>query len=617
MAKCSEYYVLCFSSLQAKERNTGFTANAVCRAESAHHHRIRLVMIGMASNGHAFLIHSQNMKLYRSRAFSLMMLLIIGFNGYAQKKKLQQFEEIVSKAVQKSYPASVRMWSFDVKLDQRTGNQFSGVVVTADGYILTAAHTTVPGKHYKVFFPDRKECIAIALGRIDNPTTPGMPDVGIMKITDKGVWPFAEMGYSHSLVAGQPCISIAYPESLDQKLPTLRLGRIAEVKNQYGFIRSTCKMEPGDSGGPLFDYHGRVIGLHSAIDVGEDQNFEIPVDLYRNHWTALKQQTTYLDFPKQKDSIGEDPLANTLQKESKQHKLHPKFNSQTDKLSCVAITSTVQGAPQQILATLFNRKDENGAKRQLLVTKLSMLGDNPKLMVYPNSKLSLIVKDRENDVALLAMSGTDDLSGGINISAVSITNIAMGKLIYIEKEGGKLGSGVYGSEIFYLPKNSSRPYLGAMLKFNSKPALFSLINPESPAGKAGIKVGDELLALNGKVIEQANDFAPALLEYWPEDEVNLTWKSDTTTFTKSLVLAKLKMGVSNHPAERITGGKSERRDGFKKVFAHDADVKAAECGSPVFDLNGKFLGINIARFSRTVTLALPAEVILQFVNGAK
>jgi serine protease Do len=564
-----------------------------------------------------FLIHSQNMKPYQFRIIKLMVLLLIGFNGYAQMKKLQQFEEIVSKAVQKSYPASVRMWTFDVKLDQRTGNQFSGVVVTADGYILTAAHTTVPGKHYKVFFPDGKECIAIGLGRIDNPTTPGMPDVGMMKITDKGVWPFAEMGYSHSLVAGQPCISIAYPESLDQKLPTLRLGRIAEVKNQYGFIRSTCKMEPGDSGGPLFDYHGRVIGLHSAIDVGEDQNFEIPIDLYRNYWTALQQQTTYLDFPKQKDSIGEDPLAKTLQKESKQQKLHPKFDAQADKLSCVAITSTVQVAQQQILATLFNQKDENGAKRQLLVTKLSMLGDNPKLIAYPNGKLSLEAKDRENDLALLAISNSAELPGGLNLWEVERADKKMGKLIYIEKESGKLVPGAYGGEIFTLPKNSSRPYLGAMLKFNSKPALFSLINPESPASKAGIKVGDELLAFNGVAVEKANDFAPALLKYWPEDEIVLTWKSDGTTFTKPLVLAKVKMGVSNHPAEQIKGGKSERRDGFEKVFAHDADVKAADCGSPVFDLKGRFIGLNIARFSRTTALALPTEVILQFIKSVK
>jgi len=554
------------------------------------------------------------MKLYSFRIKMLVILLLIGLNGYAQKKQLQQFEEIIAKAIQKSYPASVRMWSFDIKQNQRTGAQFSGVVVTADGYILTAAHVTEPGKHYKVFFPDGKECMATALGRIDNPKTPGMPDVGMMKISDEGVWPFAEMGYSHSLVAGQPCMSIAYPETLDQKLPTLRLGKIAEVKNEYGFIRSTCKMEPGDSGGPLFDYYGRVVGLHSAIDVGEDQNFEIPIDLYRNYWRALQQEITYTDFPKQKDSIGEDPLGSSIQKESRNKKLHPKFEMRTAKSSCLAINTTIQSEQQQVLATLFNLQDKQGAKRQVLVTKLSMLGYHPKLVAFPAIALSLIAKDKENDLALLLVGGMDKLSDGINLSEVSRMTVDLGKLVDIEKENGKLVHGVLGSELFSLPKNSSRPYLGAMLKFNSKPALFSLINPESPAGKAGIKVGDELLAFNGQLIEKANDLVPVLQGHWPSDEVTLTWKSDTISFTKPLILDGIKTRASNHPADRIIGGKSQRRDGFEMVFAHDANVAASECGSPLFDLHGKFLGINIARFSRTTTLALPADLILQFIR---
>ncbi len=554
-------------------------------------------------------------KIYKNGAKTLCFLVLFCFNAYAQKKRLQQFEkEVVAKALQKSYPASVRMWSFDVKENKRTGAQFSGVVVTADGYILTAAHTTNPGTNYKVFFPDGKECIAVALGRIDNPKTPGMPDVGMMKITDKGVWPFAEMGFSHSLVAGEPCISIAYPESLDQKLPTLRLGKVAEVKNQYGFIRSTCKMEPGDSGGPLFDYHGRVIGLHSAIDVGEDQNFEIPVDLYRNYWTALQQEISYTDFPKQKDSVGKDPLAATIQRENQQKKLHPVFDTKAKKLNCMSITSTIQSKQQQILVTLFNEVDKQGVKRQFLVTKLSMLGKNPMLNAFPQTKLALIAKDQENDLVIFSVHGTNSLPGGINLLEVPVAAANMGKLIYCEKEQGELAAGVLGSELFSLAKISSRPYLGAMLKYNSKPALFSLINPESPAGTAGIKVGDELVAFNGQKIEKANDLVPALQKHWPGDEITLTWKTDTTTLTKTLTLADVKKGVSNHPAGRIEGGKSERRDGFDQVFAHDANVKAYDCGSPVFDLEGKFLGINIARFSRTTTLALPASIVLQFVK---
>ena len=138
-------------------------------------------------------------KRHRSIIYIFFALLLFAANARAQRKQVKQFEKIIGEAVRKAYPASVRMWGFDVQQNQRTSAQFSGVVVSADGYILTAAHTTVPGKNYKVFFPDGKECIALALGRIDNPKTPGMPDVAMMKITDNGVWPFAQMGYSGTL----------------------------------------------------------------------------------------------------------------------------------------------------------------------------------------------------------------------------------------------------------------------------------------------------------------------------------------------------------------------------------------------------------------------------------
>ena len=548
---------------------------------------------------------------YKSLYF-LFAFLAISLNSFAQKKQAQQFQDIIAQAIKKSYPASVRMWSFDVKQNQRTGNQFSGVVVSADGYILTAAHTITPGLNYKVFFPNGKECIAVALGRIDVAKTPGMPDVGMMKITDKGSWPFAEMGYSNSLVAGEPCISIAYPESLNQQLPTLRLGQVAEVKNEYGFIRSTCKMEPGDSGGPLFDYHGRVIGLHSAIDVGEDQNFEIPVDLYRKYWTALKKEMTYTSFPVLQDSIGQDPLALKLITESKQKNLHPKLEDKAKNLSCVMIESRINTEQSQILATLFNYV-EKGKKRQFLITKQSMLGQNPSLALFKNIPLVILARDKENDLALLEVK--QRIKGGINLDEISsdTTSISIGKLISTAKADGTLANSVLGSDIFMLPKISSRPYLGAMVMYNSKPAQFSLINPDSPAGKAGIVVGDELISINKKTIEKASAFAPAIMKFWPGDEITLSYKNANGTTTKNLILDGVKSPRSNHPVERFEGGKSIRRDGFEKVFSHDANVKPNECGSPTFDLNGIFLGINIARFSRASTLAIPARHILEFI----
>jgi len=544
----------------------------------------------------------------------ITVVMLPGLNAAAQKKQVAKFQKTITEAVKKAYPASVRMWGFDVQQNQRTSAQFSGVVVSADGYILTAAHTILPGKNYKVFFPDGRECIALALGKIDNKETPGIPDVGIMKITDKGTYPFAEMGYSASLVKNEPCISISYPETLNQTLPTLRLGNIAEVKNEYGFIRSTCKMEPGDSGGPLFDYYGRVIGLHSAIDVSEEMNFEIPVDLYRRYWTALNSERLYTAFPEKKDSVKTDSLSLLLQKESKQKDLHPDFDLSTPKNSCFSIKSTIKGKPQHIYATLLNVNTANGTKKQLLLTKNTMAGEQAQCDINGVAvPIRLIGKDQENDLVLFELEQriTDGID--LNISDSNSVKIEMGKLLYSIDPSGKVMHSVLGSTLFNLPKINSQPYLGAMVVYNSSPIQFSLIKEGGPAEKAGIKVGDELISINGKTMKKASEFAPEILKYWADDELTFEWENTSGKMSKTLKLEGRGQSVSNHPAEKFEGGKSERRDGFNAIFTHDAAIKANACGSPVFDWEGHFYGINIARYSRTTTVVVPKKTIVDFI----
>jgi len=547
------------------------------------------------------------------------LILLLCFNHYvdAQTKQIDKFQTKINTAVKKAYGASVRMWGFDVQQNQRTSAQFSGVVVSADGYILTAAHTIIPGKNYKVFFPDGKECIAMALGRIDNKETPGIPDVGMMKIVDKGVWPFAEMGFSSSLVKNEPCISISYPESLNQNLPTLRLGRIEEVRNTYGFIRSSCKMEPGDSGGPLFDYMGRVIGLHSAIDVSEDQNFEIPIDLYRKYWTALNLGYNYNRFPENKDSVAVDPMQKIIQQENESMLLKTDFSriKPASNVSFV-IESNLKGSLANIGATLINFQSLNGEKKQVFFSKNTMVGSNPVVVMGGvKMPLKIIAKDQDDDLILLQ---TDkNIDGGIHLSSAgNEQKIEMGKFLYTVMPDGGLTHCILSSSVFSLPKVVSQAYLGAMVVYNSSPIQFSLIKPDGPAGRAGLKVGNELVSINGKSLTKANEFAPAILNFWADDEVTFEWTSDGIKKTKIIPLEQKAQAVFNHPAEQFEGGKSVRRDGFEQVFAQDGAIKPTACGTPVFDLKGNFYGINIARFSRTATICMPTKVLLSFMGKA-
>jgi len=554
-----------------------------------------------------------------NRYFKLLVLLMSLFftRASAQHQAASRIESIISAAVKKAYPASVRMWGFDTTRNERTSAQFSGVVVSADGYILTAAHTVQPGRHYKVFFTDGREAIAEALGKIEVKETPGAPDVAMMKILTKGNWPFAEIGYSHSLVKNEMCLSIAYPETLNQKLPTLRLGKIAEVKNSYGFIQSTCKMEPGDSGGPLFDYLGRVIGLHSAIDVAEEMNFEIPVDLYRKYWTALQQEKIYTAFPDQTDVVIADKLANQIKKDTESGKtdfsrvkFSPKFKNTSFELS-----TTLNGEVKTIGATLFNVLDASGKRKQVLLAKNSMVGEAIGIKLNGTLlNLTVIARDKENDLILLGLNQA--IQGGIELKDVkTLSNEnAIGQLLFTTKYDASYLQSVWSSSALALPKISAMPYFGAMVAYNTSPAVFSLIKAASPAEQAGLKMGDELLSVDGQAIAKSADFVPFMAKYWPGDEISLNWTREGKPFSAMAKLAGIGQGSSNHPAEKFVGGKSARRDGFNAVYAHDLALTPDLNGSPVFDAKGNFCGLNIARFSRTAALFMPAKVVYQFIN---
>ena len=61
-------------------------------------------------------------------------------------------------------------------------------------------------------------------------------------------------------------------------------SREINTRSEGQYIRTDCTIVGGDSGGPLFDMNGRVIGIHSRIGGGITQNMHVPVDTYRDTW---------------------------------------------------------------------------------------------------------------------------------------------------------------------------------------------------------------------------------------------------------------------------------------------------------------------------------------------
>lgn len=159
--------------------------------------------------------------------------------------------------------------------------QGSGVVVSRDGYVLTAAH--VIGRqnlNARIKFPDGREVNAKTLG-----LNRGV-DSGMLKITEPGNYPYVEIGESSGMKNGQWVLAIGHPGGWDEKRGlVLRVGRLL-YKNPT-VLRTDCVLVGGDSGGPLFDFEGRVIGIHSRIGNALWDNFHVPIDTFSEDWDQL------------------------------------------------------------------------------------------------------------------------------------------------------------------------------------------------------------------------------------------------------------------------------------------------------------------------------------------
>ena len=176
--------------------------------------------------------------------------------------QLRAMEAHVARLTEDVSPATV-----NIRVGQGQG---SGVVISSDGYILTAAHVIgTPGQTAIVTFPDGKRVEAETLG-----TNPGQIDSGILKIKEKegSDWPYVDMGQSSTLKSGQWLVAIGHPGGYDSKRGlVIRVGRL--IFSGDTKLRTDCTLVGGDSGGPLFDMDGYVVGIHSRIVVAFQTTF--------------------------------------------------------------------------------------------------------------------------------------------------------------------------------------------------------------------------------------------------------------------------------------------------------------------------------------------------------
>jgi serine protease Do len=138
------------------------------------------------------------------------------------------------------------------------------------------------------------------------------------------------------------------------------------------------------------------------------------------------------------------------------------------------------------------------------------------------------------------------------------------------------------------------------------------IRAGSGAARAGMLRGDLILSVNGQAVPTATALVELIGQYFPGDELLLEIARDDETLQLTARLSRLSdLDPSLAEFHNFMGGElSQRRTGFPRVLSHDSPILPNQCGGPVVDSQGNFVGINIARASRTASYLLLSQDLL-------
>ena len=191
-----------------------------------------------------------------------------------------------------------------VTVNLHHGNtQGSGVIITGEGYILTAAHVAGrPNQKIHINMHDGEQLEGVTMG-VNRDMDAGLVRITSTRDTAADPWPHASLGASSDLKLGQWCIATGHPGGWMKDRPAVvRIGRLLRILPST--LVTDCSLIGGDSGGPLFDLEGKLIGIHSRIGVEVDDNMHVPVDVFDKSWSRLVRNEAWGSLPGFKPSIG-------------------------------------------------------------------------------------------------------------------------------------------------------------------------------------------------------------------------------------------------------------------------------------------------------------------------
>lgn len=209
----------------------------------------------------------------------------VGPSGKNDTELLDAYSRAVTAVAEAVGPAVV---SVNIEREAPDGNGMepigagSGVLLTPDGYVLTNHHVVREKSRVRLTLMDGTRMGAVAVG--SDPAN----DLAVLRADGSG-FPYASLGDSSSLKAGQLVIAIGNPLGFQSSVSTGVVSatgrgmRSLDHRLIENVIQHTAPLNPGNSGGPLVDSRGRVVGINTAIiPAAQGIGFAVPSNTARH-----------------------------------------------------------------------------------------------------------------------------------------------------------------------------------------------------------------------------------------------------------------------------------------------------------------------------------------------
>lgn len=356
----------------------------------------------------------------------------------------------------------------------------SGVIISTEGLVVTNAHVVNQATEILVKLTDHREFKATLLGKDEE------SDVALLQIK-AGNLPAATLGNSEQLKVGEWVLAIGSPFGFEQSVTAgivSAKGRSLFSERYVPFIQTDVAINPGNSGGPLFNLKGEVIGINSQIlsRTGGYMgvSFAIPIDVVKDIVEQLKKG----------EKISRGWLGVAFQEMSRE--LAQSFGLQGTRGALVA--NVVEKSPAEraklqpgdVILSYDGHSVENASDLPHLVGRTKIGKEIPLEIWRQNKTIQVSV-----NIAALPEEYTGKRSLTSKLHKTSnILNVEVRNLTQTERPLRELPEDTNGVLVAWVGKG--------------------------PALKAGVIVGDIILALNQQEIKNADDFNRVVSQLPPE-----------------------------------------------------------------------------------------------------